>query len=63
LERLRAALFALLALSAVIGVLIAAFLLGSVIAVVLLLVVFFATIGWLVFRLWRHITHDERRVS
>lgn len=51
-HRVKSAIAAFLALSAAIGVLLAAFVLGSALAVVILILVIVAVSAWLFLRLW-----------
>jgi uncharacterized membrane protein len=54
-SRVKAALAAFLVLSVTMGVLLAAFILGSVLAALILIFVFVATCAWLFFRLWHRV--------
>lgn len=52
-QRLKPAILAFLGLSAAIGVLLAAIVLGSIVAIVIIVAAFVAIVFWLVARLWR----------
>jgi fatty acid desaturase len=54
-SRVKAALAAFLALSVTTGVLLAAFILGSVLAALILILVVVATCAWFFFRLWHRV--------
>jgi threonine/homoserine/homoserine lactone efflux protein len=52
LQLLKSAVVGLLVLSTIMGVFLAALAIGSVIAILLLVVVFMSTIVWFIWRLW-----------
>jgi hypothetical protein len=52
-QRLKSAILAFLGLSAVIGVLLAALVLGSIVAIVIIVAAFVAIVFWFVAKLWR----------